>query len=597
MEDPSSGPFVQEPPEPISNGQSPTAESIAAATVAADENGMEDGDGGGMEVDDDDGPATEFEHAPASVDALVPVRMSRTLTNGQSVGVQSDKVADLGPETITLAVRDTNVMHTVWNPQHADILAAGGQALCRIWSIARSPVHPTGNVAPISDAQPPLMEPPQPPQPPQPPDPSEPPQPPEPPEPGQAEISAGNRDSDHHQGRDPPPRPDPWRSVDLLDPPDPDAMVTTMAWSPDGEILAIAMQTDITESTSTVKLLSKSGELIDELPSAHDMVLKFAWNPSGTHLLLVTCSGQDSGTVVVWNVQAAWALPPLSLDHVIVDAAWADDGSFGLCGQNIVLEAVIDGDAIVTRHSRTEFGGDLQWTHIQIDALAHTTAVSAEECATLGIIDDSGELHRTKAHDAEITALVLQPVPRASSTPLASSRLLVTSSLDGTIKLWDIRNPFTTLHVLSLGLSSPALAISFTPDGHLLAAAHWHRILVWNAESGGLPMASWKGEASKWPHLANGVDKDSGIGEEEDGSTHSLHWDADGKRLAYGLGGQVRESDRDEFGAIESNANDEDFGTDCRHQCSAMIFMGFWFSIELAPFASGLDLHFRGIGY
>lgn len=541
-----SGHLLNEPAEPMSVVHSPTAESAAAVGEAdgrGDGGGGEGGGGGGggMDVDDDDAPAAVSEQAlgpgPASVSAPAPARMTLTLTNGQSVGVQSDKVADLGPETITWSVPDKNVMHTVWNPRHADILAAGGQGLCRIGIISRSSTGSVGSVAPASDAPPPPPEPPQPPQPPQPP---EPPQPPQPPEQRPAEgPDQGQEMPPADLGHDPKPKPDPWRGVDVLDPSDHLSMVTAMAWSPDGEVFAVATQADIAESTGTVTLRSKSGESIEELPSAHDMILKFLWSPSGTYLLWIAASGRDSSALVVWNVQSAQALSPFPLDSLIMDAAWADDRKFALCGPNVILEALIEGDAVVIRHNRTEFDGEARWTNIQIDPLTHTTAVVVEERGILGIIDTSGELHQTTAHDAEITALVFQPVPHASSPSSSSPRLLVTSSLDGSIKVWDARNPFTTIHVLSIGHSAPALAISFTPDGHLLAAAHWHRIMIWNAEAGGLPKAAWKGELSKWQSLVNGVDKDSGIGEEDDVSTHSLSWDADGKKLAYGLGSQV----------------------------------------------------------
>lgn len=526
-----SGHLSNEPPEPVSMVHSPTAESAAAEGEADGRgagDGGEGGGGGGMDLDDDDAPGAVSDHAlapaPAAVSDPVPARTSLTLTNGQSVGVQSDKVADLGPETITWSVPDKNVMHTVWNPRHADILAAGGQGLCRIGIISRSSAGLVGNVAPASDVQPPPLEPPQSPQPLQPPE----------------QRPADGPSQDQDQGHDPNPQPDPMRYIDLVDPSDHSSMVTAMAWSPDGEILAVATQADIAESTGTVTLRSKSGESIDELPSAHDMILKFLWSPSGAHLLWIATSGRDSSALVVWNVQSAQALPPLPLDSLVMDAAWADDQAFTLCGHNMILDVVIEGDAIVIRRKRTEFDGEARWTNIQVDSLTHTVAVVAEERGILGIIDASSELHQTEAHDAEITALVFQPVSPVSSRSFSSPRLLVTSSLDATIKIWDARHPFTIVHVLSLGHSAPALAVAFTPDGHLLAAAHWHRIMIWNAKDGGWPKAAWRGELTKWQTLANGVDKDSGIGEEDDVSTHSLSWDADGKKLAYGLGSQVR---------------------------------------------------------
>lgn len=528
-----SGYLQNEPPEPTSNINSPTAESpaVPGGDGAGDGTGDGEGDGGGMDVDDDDAPApaSASEHAPAPapapalVPSPIPARMTLTLTNGQSVGVQSDKVTELGPETITLSVPDKNVMHTVWNPRHTDILAAGGLGLCRIGTISRSPA---GTVAPASDPQPPPTE------------------PAEPPEPLQL-VNPEQQIQD--QGQDPNANPNPWQYVDVLDPSDNTSMVSTMAWSPDGEILAVATQPGITGTAGAVTLKSKGGESIDEVPWAHDMVLKFLWNPSGTYLMWISTSGRESSTVVVWNLRSSQALPPFPLNSVILDAAWADDRSLTLCGHDIIVEAVIDEDTIVARHTRTDFDEEVRWANIQIDSLTRTTAVTAEEPAILGIIDASGDLRKTIAHEAEITALVFQPVPN-SSLPSSSPRLLATSSLDGTIKIWDARNPFTIIHVLSLGRSTPALAISFTPDGCFVAAANWHRIMIWNADAGGMPKASWKGELSKWQNLPNGVDKDSGIGEEEDGSTHSLSWDADGKKLAYGLGSQVRGRSEREFG-------------------------------------------------
>ena len=55
-----------------------------------------------------------------------------TLTNGQSLAVQSEKVEDLTSKTSNVVgAEHDNILHLQWNP-FASILAAGGEALCRL---------------------------------------------------------------------------------------------------------------------------------------------------------------------------------------------------------------------------------------------------------------------------------------------------------------------------------------------------------------------------------------------------------------------------------------------------------------------------------
>ena len=450
--------YQNEPPLPVS----PTNYSPAEDDPTAN----------GMDINEDaDAPGS-----PASVNAP----LIQTLTNGESKGVQSDKVAELGPQTSMLTVSETShVMHTAWNPKDPTILATSGKALCRLWYVSRS---------------------------------------------------AAFDDNANHQS-----------FVDLLDSSSYDFLVSTMAWNPTGEILAVATRYDNSEWAGAVSLWSKAGKALDDLPAVQDMVLKLRWSPSGKQLLGITASGHATSSLALWDIDSSQAIPPYQLPTVITDAAWISNNQLTICGNNMIASSLLENQRIITLNTRSEPAAQQNWIHIRYDSRTHTIALAAEETAVLGLIDSSDTLRTTVAHESEITALAYQPVTNISAYPASAPRLLATSSLDGFIKVWDAKRPFNLIHTLLLGHGSPALAMSFTPDGYLVAAANWSRVLIWHAESGGLPKATWKGVPGKSPNgmLTNG----NGVSEEEDDlgadASCTLSWDAESGKLVLGLGSHV----------------------------------------------------------
>lgn len=436
--------------------------------------------GNGMDMDEDvDAPGS-----PSSDNTP----LIQTLTNGESRGVQSDKVAELGPQTSILTVSETShVMHTAWNPKDPTILATSGDALCRLWYISRSAAF---------DDNP----------------------------------NPQNHPNHHHQPS----------YVDLLGL-SYASLVSTMAWDPTGEILAVAIRDDTSDWVGAVSLWSKTGKALDELPAAQDMVLKLRWSPSGKHLLGITTSGTVTSSLALWDIDSSQAMPPYQLPSVITDATWTSNSQLTICGNNMIASSLLENQNIIALHIRDEPMTQQNWRHIRYDSRTHTIALAAEETAVLGLIDSSDTLRTVTAHDSEITALAYQPVTNLSAYPINAPRLLATSSLDGSIKVWDAKRPFNLIHVLSLGHAAPAIAMSFTPDGYLVAAANWNKVLIWNAEAGGLPKAASKGVLGK---LYNGLlTNGDGANEEEDDlggdENCSLSWDAESGKLAMGFGSQV----------------------------------------------------------
>ncbi|KAI4249887.1 MAG: hypothetical protein LQ352_005504 [Teloschistes flavicans] len=457
--------FAQhEPPEPISP-DSPAEEGQMAA------------DGGGMDVIDD---------APEPDDSRM------TLTDGPSVGVQSDKPTELGPETSVLVVPHRNVLHAAWNPTDPQLLAVAGDALCRIWSFTKSPDAP-------------------------------------------------------HE------RPNPgYQAIDIMEL-DHDSSVTAMSWSPDGKVLAVATKYEDGERNGEVSLWDKDGRSIDNLPAAQDYLLALSWSPTGTYLLGLTSSGSAASMVQVWQLLTSYTFPAIPLDHVAIGATWTDEHRFLVCGHSLVARFLVESENELTHKVHDDPDLMRTWTYTRYDPITKMVAIAAEDSGHLALVaihDQDWDHSCIKAHNAGITAMTFQPETRSTPYSPTFPRRLATSSLDGDVRIWDVTNPFVELQRLNFGRTNPPMAISFDPDGHLIAAANTNRALIWNVETGGVPKARWRGEptsthsglgyVSKREDSNGGMimDGDSGIGEEEDRCTHSLDWSSDGAKLAYATGTQ-----------------------------------------------------------
>jgi transducin (beta)-like 1 len=111
-------------------------------------------------------------------------------------------------------------------------------------------------------------------------------------------------------------------------------------------------------------------------------------------------------------------------------------------------------------------------------------------------------------------------------------RFLASSGEDGIISIWSTRAE--TKPSCSMTLDGAVVALAFTPDGAFLASATTSQILIWKLEDVSIPRARWVfGPEHNWR------DGSSGMWANEE---HSLSWDANGQKLAYGINNNVSSS-------------------------------------------------------
>jgi len=325
----------------------------------------------GVEPADDDNAQTSAHaqvptqvQAQADAEAEAEATTKTTLTNGTSVGVQSEKVAELGPQTTILNLNndinevgivgadldrsqsaigdvcgnergrgrgDQSVMHTTWHPKEPTVLATAGEALARIWTISKS-------------------------------------------------------DS-----------PTTRQYVDLLERGD-CSLVTAMSWSPDGELLAVATRHLVSSWIGQVTIWTKDGVMRDELPAAHDMMLALRWNASASRLLGVASSGKNS-SILVWDPSTGQALQPVELEETVVDAAWTGDMQYTVCGEGTVINLIINHDHTTSvGHHYPHQELRQNWSVIRWDPVSKITALAAEENAFLAVRSHNSSLpdHRKR---------------------------------------------------------------------------------------------------------------------------------------------------------------------------------------------------------
>ncbi|EEH22252.2 hypothetical protein PABG_04463 [Paracoccidioides brasiliensis Pb03] len=412
-----------------------------------------------------------------------------TLTVGHSTGVQisPSKAADLGPDTILLDIDgDSQITQTLWRPDDPTIVAATGDTFCSLWK----PSGPRSSTAPSHE---PLIE--------------------------SKSQAAGT-------------------------------CVTASSWDSAGKMLAVATYSD--PLNGNITMYSADGTAVDLLPDLPRMVSGIHWAPRTLQMAVVLSDGQHS-ELTLWDqaVRPGEFPSPHVIDGLVHDVSWCGDEVIYACGDGSVYEYRTDTDMHLSKVYPSPYPQE-PWTFIASARIADGAPVAiTASSSTTTIWIPTHDISITTAHHADITSLELRPQHQSHVLlPKTHSLLFATSSMDDTVKLWNVdveSRQIHCLHRLYMGPSSPALCARFSPDGYAIAAATVDRLMIWNVERGGVPLAKWVAPSAAEAGVGVGTKKETDVDEsdmmdvlEVEGAFYrSLSWDCDGKKLALGFGRQM----------------------------------------------------------
>ncbi|KAL2071423.1 hypothetical protein VTL71DRAFT_12658 [Oculimacula yallundae] len=458
-------------------------------------NGYENGfESTAMDVDDDqNGDENAY---PSPEQALSP----QLATIGPEQGTQVDKVNELAGETIFLELsedpssKNVVLLQCEFNPRDPSILAAAGtDALARMWTLSRISPSPTPDSGSRSES------------------------------PGKTTASY----APHHNLLD--------------DGASPNTTVTGLAWSSNGSVIAVSSE-PIEDGTARLEFWHSDGMPLATFNGFYSPIICLRWNPVNTACLALSPhedTSQDVKSTVIsvmcpsLDTIIRYQIPNHNLHEQPLEATWTGDGEFFVCGGDLLQEFQCDDNAIIPgRKFETEPGEVL--SKITYDARSRLLA-TASDSGKISIRDQSGHCRSFSAHQGLITSLIWQPVQTPEGLADETERYLASAGEDGAISLWNVHSSNTTPK-LSMTMGSAVVALAFTPDGAFIAGGANDKILIWKSDDASTPRAVWtRGEELGWRTPQS---HHSGSDEQQE-DQFSLCWDAEGRKLAYGVNSRL----------------------------------------------------------
>lgn len=417
-----------------------------------------------------------------------------TLDSGRSLAVQflpakNDESDLLLPESMVLHVADeAHVMDASWRPTDPTVLAASGIDFVGVWKIPNQPSPPGAVLPPFQNV------------------------------------------------------------IERRD----DQMVSAMAWEPGGTMLAIAVFDNHTAGAIRI-YDGQEPVLIESLPAAQRLITTLRWQKVGSRLMGFA-AGIEESSLVLWDLSGSAPLAgafSITVPEQVHDISWASHGNTGIvcaAGDGVVYQCRAVPDLVIEQKWTSTPADPTSWNLVKCSWGSEEAAIIVAACASPPMLwVPAKNVYARDIHNGAVTCLDLRPgqVVHPDRAPYCD---FATCSVDGSVKIWrysDHPASIECLFKLSMIDTVPVLGLSYTPDGHAMAAASYNKVVLWNAEKRGPPLAKWEGNENTWGGAYLKRQRRVSLGEtmSEDGvredAGHSLTWDAESRKLAFALGNQV----------------------------------------------------------
>lgn len=229
-----------------------------------------------------------------------------------------------------------------------------------------------------------------------------------------------------------------------------DSEVYELAWSPDGQMLAVACSDRIVRLWDT-----KTGRRIVEYKAHTGPVLGLSWSPDGKSL----ASSSADNSVCIWSIESSGLVATLKgHEDFVSSVAWAPTGNLIATGSGDwtirIWQPSDPKQLLETVPSHSGYVSSVSWSH------DGKYLASASEDRAIHVWTGRGNQLYKKlyGHSGDVYDVAWSP----DGTSLASA------GEDRTIRLWNVRQGYQV--GLLEGHSREVFCVAFSPDNRILAS-------------------------------------------------------------------------------------------------------------------------------